>query len=373
MTKIAILGGGITGMMQALSLAHHNIPSSIIERTSSDDFPHDVRTTAFTRRVKTFLESVGIWQLFNKSDIGPIKDIYVVDDKSPRVLHMGYKDADADAMGYIVENDLLKERLYNAVKKNKLITLMKGVDYETNFSSNEFDLILVCEGRASKFRKMFDYRVNKTYGQSAIVLVAEHEVPHEGIAVEHFMKNGPFATLPMNNPNHSSVVWTEKNEVAELYKKMSKTDLNQHLQERFGEFLGKVNIVSDVQVFPLGAMMVKDYFKDNTVLVGDIAHAIHPLAGQGLNQGIKDIESLTNIVAKRLKNGLKIDTIALREYENSRFKDNWAMFLITDNINRFFSNDIKILSGIRKLGLGLLNEMSILKKKIASYGMGKHS
>ena len=147
-------------------------------------------------------------------------------------------------------------------------------------------------------------------------------------------------------------------------------DLTDHLQEKFGEFLGKVKIISNVQTFPLTAFLTKTYVKDNIVLVGDIAHAIHPLAGQGLNQGIKDIEELTNIISKRLKNGLQIDQLALSEYERARIRDNYNMFLLTDNINRVFSNDIKPLALVRRLGMSILNEMGSLKHKIVSYGMG---
>ena len=184
------------------------------------------------------------------------------------------------------------------------------------------------------------------------------------------MPSGPFATLPMKDPYQSSVVWTEKHEIAALYKQMPIENLTAHLQEKFGEFLGQVKIISKVQTFPLSAYITENYVKDNIVLVGDIAHAIHPLAGQGLNQGIKDIEELTNIIDKRLKNGLEVDKIALAEYENARIRDNYNMFLLTDNINRVFSNDIKALAFVRRLGMSILNEMGSMKHKIVSYGMG---
>lgn len=364
---IQIISASMTGMIMALALAHHGIHSTILERTVSDTFPEDIRTTAFTRKAHKFLLEVGIWELL-EDKAGVIKDIYVVDNKSPRILHMGHEDAGTGVMGYIVENNILKERLYKKVRETKLITLKKGVEY--NLEEHKDTLTLVCDGRMSPLKKLFKTRLNKDYKQSAIVLVAQHEKPHEGTAVEHFMTSGPFATLPMQDPYKSSVVWTEKPEVASLYQKMSISDITEHLQEKFGEFLGKVKIVSKVQTFPLTANLTKNYVQDNLVLVGDIAHAIHPLAGQGLNQGIKDIEELTGIIAKRVKIGLEIDHIALSEYEKARIRDNYHMFLITDNINRFFSNDIKPLSLIRKLGLSILNESGNLKHEIAAYGMG---
>lgn len=390
---IQIIGCGLTGMIMALALAHHNIPSTILERSKSDKFPEDVRTTAFTSQAQKFLASVGIWDLFN-GEIGEIKDIYVVDNKSPRILHMGHEEAGTPLIGYIIQNDVLKEKLYAKVCSTKLIDLQKGVDIEcyrhceeqnatlqsqqlkkglpqlASKPHNDDALTLICEGRASPFKDFFDVRINKDYGQSAIVLVAEHQRAHEGTAVEHFMPSGPFASLPMNDPYQSSVVWTETREVAELYKKMPIDELTKHLQEKFGEFLGDVKIVSNVQTFPLTAFLTKNYVKDNIVLVGDVAHAIHPLAGQGLNQGIKDIEELTSIISKHIKNGLEINKLALEEYENARIRDNYNMFLLTDNINRIFSNNMKPLAFVRRLGMSILNEMGSLKHKIVAYGMG---
>lgn len=365
--NIQIISASMTGMIMALSLAHHGISSTILERTTSHTFPKDVRTTAFTRKAHKFLFETGIWDLLSDK-AGLIYDIYVVDNKSPRILHMGHEEADVGVMGYIVENNVLKERLYKKVLETKLIHLQKGVEYKED--KHKDALTILCDGRMSPLKSQFKTRLNKDYKQNALVLVAQHEKPHDGTAVEHFMTSGPFATLPMQDPYTSSVVWTEKPEVSLLYQKMSTDELTEHLQEKFGDFLGKVKIVSKVQTFPLTANLAKNYVKDNLVLVGDIAHAIHPLAGQGLNQGIKDIEELTNIIIKRIYNGLEVDSIALKEYEKARISDNYNMFLITDNINRFFSNDIKPLSFLRKLGLSILNESGALKHKIASYGMG---
>ena len=364
--NVEIIGSGLTGMIMALSLAYRGIPSTILERSTSNIFPKDVRTTAFTSHTKQFLESVGIWD-FIAEEASLIKDIYVVDNKSPRILHMGQDEAQVEAIGYILRNDFLKARLYEAVLKEKLIELKKGYTTSEVMPS---PLTIICEGRTSPFKDLFKPCINKDYGQSAIVLVAHHEKAHEGTAVEHFMPSGPFATLPMKDPYQSSVVWTEKHEIAALYKQMPIENLTAHLQEKFGEFLGQVKIISKVQTFPLSAYITENYVKDNIVLVGDIAHAIHPLAGQGLNQGIKDIEELTNIIDKRLKNGLEVDKIALAEYENARIRDNYNMFLLTDNINRVFSNDIKALAFVRRLGMSILNEMGSMKHKIVSYGMG---
>lgn len=369
----------MTGMMTALAFAYHGVKTSILERSASEKFPEDVRTTAFTMGSKRFLEEVGIWKLL-ETQAGSISDIYIVDNKSPRMLHLDSEEG--ESKGHIVPNMFIKDALYKAVKSHPLIEISKDVDYGIPYQDGDkvviplaeyeikSDLLLVCEGRGSALKDLFEYRVDKNYGQGCMVLVAEHEKDHEGCAVEHFMPSGPFATLPMHEPKMSSVVWTEKLEVAKLYSEMPKKELEIHLQERMGEFLGKVKIISNVQIFPLSARITKSYYKGNIVLVGDAAHSIHPLAGQGLNQGVKDIKELVGIVQKRLKLGLEIDDIALKEYEKKRARDNYSMYLLTDNLNRIFSNNILPLSIFRKFGLSLLNEFPTLKKKIGTYGSG---
>ncbi|MGV2432021.1 MAG UNVERIFIED_CONTAM: FAD-dependent monooxygenase [Rickettsiaceae bacterium] len=376
--NIIVLGCGITGMITALSLAKHDIPVTIVESSTSQKFPLDVRTTTFTNHSKRFLEEVGIWNIF-ENNIGLLHDIYIVDSESPKMLHLEREDN--IPKGYVIENMLIKERLYDAVTTNALITLEKGVSYDMPYEKDgkvhvgpyTTDILLVCEGRNSLLHEIFPARLKKSYKQIGIVLVCEHEKEHEGTAVEHFMPHGPFASLPMKNPRYSSIVWTEPLELADLYKSMPTHNLNLHLQEKMGEFLGKVKIISDVQVFPLTARITKQYYQGNIILVGDAAHSIHPLAGQGLNQGIKDIEEIVSIFSKRIRLGIDINEVAYQEYENKRSRDNMSMFLVTDNLNRIFSNSIFPLSSFRKIALSILNEAPLFKKFLSNAGSGNKS
>lgn len=376
MTDIAILGCGMTGMITALAFANSGIKTTIIEKSKSEKFPLDIRTTTFNIASRNFFDKVDIWRLLEK-EAGDLNEIYIVDNKSPRMLHL---DSDnGQEKGYVIPNMFIKESLYKAVKLHPMIKLMKGVDYDMPYQKNgnviinddiSTDILLVCEGRNTSLKQIFRAKIDKSYKQTVISFVAEHEKPHEGTAVEHFFTSGPFATLPMRNLHNSSIVWTEDNETADLFAQLPKKELEVHLQERMGEFLGKVKIISEVQKFFLTARVTKKYYQDNIVLVGDSAHSIHPLAGQGLNQGIKDIESIVSIISKRLRLGLELDVIAFEEYEKSRSKDNFTMFLITDNLNRIFSNNIFPFSSLRKLGLSIQNEFPILKKFAYEFGSG---
>jgi|GEM_PF-1874689 len=391
MTKIAILGCGISGMITALSLASKGIKTTILER-SDLKFPKDPRTTALTGGSKRFLEAIALWPKL-EAHISQIKNIYVVDNKSPEMMHL---EPSSDAMGYMIANADLKPILFKATKSHPLITLHTEVDYKIQ-DLRDYNLVLVCDGKNSKIRQeYFEDKVSKSYGQSAMTFIVRHERPHEGTAVEHFMTQGVFAILPLRDQYRSSIVWCEKEEVTKLYMKMKRDEFVGYLQERFGEFLGKVEIESNPVAFPLSARITKRYYslfpsdelktmirgsyeisealgsmpygkKSFLAVLGDSAHTIHPLAGQGLNQGIKDIEVLTNIISRNLSVGLDIDEIALEEYENKRKRDNYAMYLITDNLNRLFSNNLPILSDIRKCGLYLAQRIPRLKRMIADH------
>lgn len=372
MADIAILGCGMTGMITALSLAAENIPSKIIEFHKGEKFPLDIRTTTFTKASKEYLEKAGIWELVD-NDSADVNDIYIVDNKSPQMLHLSSKKG--DPKGYLVKNMVLKERLLEAVKKHPLIEIYRGISYDDLTEENgkiiiskdiRADVALICDGRGGKLKDRFHAKFDKSYKQCAIVMECRHEFGHENTALEHFMPKGPFALLPMPDPHMSSVVWTEPIELLNTFKQMPKELITQHLQEKMGEFLGKVEIESEVQIFPLSARIASEYYQGNLLLIGDAAHAIHPLAGQGLNQGIKDIEALARIFAQRLNHGLDLDELAYQEYANARKLDNKAMFLMTDNINRIFSNDIFPLSMFRKLSLSMMNESSLLKRLVSS-------
>lgn len=370
MNQIVILGAGLGGMIAGLSFASKGIKSLVLEKTDLN-FPKDNRNIALTNYSKKFFEEIGIWEKLLPY-IAPVKDVYVVDNFSSQMLHFDKASKNYDALGYMIEAENLRKIIYSCFSQNSLIDLQISADYRIdndilylNNSEVKSELIVVCDGKNSEVRKKyFIDSVNKTYNQSALILSVSHKKPHENTAVEHFMSRGVFAILPLTNQHESSIVWVEKPELAEIYSKMDKHELLIYLEERFGEFLGEIKIISNVQSYPLSARLTKNYYHNNLVLIGDSAHNIHPLAGQGLNQGIKDIDSLTDIIDRNRKIGLKITSTALDEYQKSRKLDNYIMYLITDNLNRIFCNKLPILSSIRKFSLSILDKMPKLKSKL---------
>ena len=382
--KIVILGCGLSGMITALGFASKNIHTTIIEENKVTDFllESDIRSTALTYASKQYFTEIGLWKELSEL-AGEIKNIYVADNKADEMLHFASSDLGGDEMmGYLIKNSDLKKLLFKKILDSKLIKLIEDTKYKdiknkdknclitlnNNDSPIECDLVIVADGRKSFAKeKYFSPYISKTYPQHAITFIAHHQKSHEGTAVEHFMPSGPFAILPLKPLNHSSIVWTVKEEQGKALMKLPREDFIYLVQENFGEFLGKVKIEGEIAAFPLSAYVTRKYFNKRVVLVADTAHIIHPLAGQGLNQGIKDIKALISIISR---NPLNISKQSLLQYQELRKRDNMNMFLITDNFNRIFSNNSKIFHGIRQLGFKAIESIPFAKQAIVKYAMG---
>lgn len=380
--KVTILGAGLGGMITALSFAVRNIPVTLIEGRSVDveGFCEDIRTTALTAASKEFFQSINIWNHLSEF-AGPFNDIYVADNKGAEMVHLSSKDLpEGQLMGHLLANTDFKNVLLGLTRKNKLITLIDGASYEVVENSDQrcevllnqkirhqCDLLIVCDGRNSPAKqKYFSAKINKNYNQYAMTFVVHHEKPHEGTAVEHFMPSGPFAILPLRDQNFSSVVWSIAAEKKDAILNLPDDEFLYLVQQNFGQFLGKISIKSEVGAFPLKLYETREYYNKRVVLVADTAHVMHPLAGQGLNQGIKDIESLTRLVSEQ-----GVSDYVLQQYQAERKKDNSNMLELTDIINSVFSNHSKLFHGARQLGFKMIEEVPFLKKSLIKYAMGR--
>ncbi len=423
--RITVIGCGLSGMITALSFAARGINSTIIERqhirplsklatarqvqeaygaqnrsvlnvredsstgatqqlSAEVEFPkgsifNDIRTTALTESSKKFFEKLGIWEEI-ASISGSINDIYVADNKSPEMVHFASQELeDRQVMGYLVENKEFKKSLLTQVLANKHITIIDNSSYEVkenndnkciltlNGNYHECDLLVVCDGSNSETRqKYFSCETKKPYAQYALTFIVHHEKTHEGTAVEHFMPTGPFAILPLKDQNFSSVVWTIKSDMKDAVLNLPKDEFLYVVQQNFGQFLGNINIKSEIASFPLRAYSTNKYYNKRIVLVADSAHVIHPLAGQGLNQGIKDIEALVSNILE-----FGVNAHSLEIYQNMRKNDNNAMLEITDTLNSIFSNNSKILHTTRQFGFKAVEKISPFKKLLIKYAMGR--
>lgn len=367
-----ILGCGLSGMLTALAFAKKNIETTIFESKSvkSPGFFNDIRTTALTPYSKDFLSSIGVWQELEEF-VSHMKDVYVVDNKAPEILEL----KNDSSLGYVAQNNDFKKILLSKVIDNPLITLIDNKEYQEVISHNEYsiinfddktyvkcNLLIICDGSNSKVRShYFANEIEKPY-QTALVFNIKHEKPHENCAMEHFLPLGPFALLPMKDQHSSSVIWSTSSDQAALIMQLPIEEVRFLTQRNAGNSLGKITIDSEVNGFPLKARIANRYFHNKIVLIADSAHVVHPLAGQGLNQGIKDIEALINVINNNLP---------LSEYQKSRQADNFIMYKLTDELNNIFSNHSKSLRHLRQIGFKAINNFKPIKNLITSYAMGK--
>jgi 2-octaprenyl-6-methoxyphenol hydroxylase len=229
--------------------------------------------------------------------------------------------------------------------------------------------LIVCDGQNSKVRQYYFFnKIEKAYKQTALTFNITHEKNHENCAIEHFMPLGPFAILPLKEQNSSSVIWTTSTQQASLLMTLSSEEFEYLLGKNCGYSLGTIHLDSKISCFPLKARVTSKYFYNKIVLVADSAHVIHPLAGQGLNQGIKDIEALVQLT---LGNG--ITEFTLEQYQKLRQNDNLVMYIATESLNTIFSNHSKPLWYLRRLGLKTIDNMPVIKKLLLQYAMGNRS
>lgn len=379
--QIVILGCGLSGMLISLSLANLGISSTILETKICDEIycVDDIRTTALTSESKDFLIQSNLWLLL-EDFVSPIIDVYVVDNKAPRMLRFTRDLMNIDALGYMIKNSEFKKILLLAIRNHDLITLIDQCnDYTVSSQEScniisftdstviNCELIILCNGINSKLhQRYFTHIVSKSYMQNAIAFNVSHSLPHEGTAVEHFMPSGPFAILPLTGDYYSSVVWTLPHDYALLIQNLPVDEFEYIIQRNFGDFLGEVKLEGKIGNFPLKAYIAKEYYYNRIVLVGDSAHLIHPLAGQGLNQSIKDIQTLAGLISTK-----NIDQRILSKYQELRQSDNMLMYLITDNINCIFSNHSPLLKALCREALSIAEYTPLIKAALLRYAMGK--
>jgi 2-octaprenyl-6-methoxyphenol hydroxylase len=229
-------------------------------------------------------------------------------------------------------------------------------------STLESRLLVACDGVRSKLRELAGIRtVNWDYGQSGIVTTVEHERPHHGCAEEHFLPSGPFAILPLKN-NRSSLVWTERTSDANRLVAADDLIFEEELERRFGHKLGALKVVGDKRAFPLGLTLARSFIAPRVALAGDAAHGIHPISGQGLNLGFKDVAALAETIVEADRLGLDIGSINILErYQAWRRFDTFRMGVTTDVLNRLFSNDVLPIRIARDFGLGIVDRLPGVK------------
>jgi 2-octaprenyl-6-methoxyphenol hydroxylase len=381
-TDVVIAGGGMVGLTLALALAQGGLGVAVVDpipkaKVLNETF--DGRVSALSYSAVRMLKALGVW-VHLEADAQPILDILVSDagldrNPSPFSLHFDHREI-GEPMGAIVENRHIRRALFEALEAIESIALIApaavdSVEVAEGAATAQIStgdtlrapLVVAADGRESPLREQMDLRVIAwSYPQMGIVATVHHERPHDGTAYEHFLPSGPFAILPMTG-NRSSLVWTEREELAPAIMKLSPKDFETEVARRFGNHLGAIEVVGSRWSYPLRFHLARAYVKPRFALAGDAAHGIHPIAGQGLNLGLKDVAALAECVLDSMRLGLEPgDYEALKRYERWRRFDSFALAAATDGLNLLFSNDLAPVRAIRDLGLGMVDGIGPLRR-----------
>nr|WP_080723087.1 ubiquinone biosynthesis hydroxylase [Agrobacterium tumefaciens] len=386
MLDVVVAGGGYVGLSVAVAIkqAARHLNVQVVEAAPEDVWEKDVRASAIIAAATRMLDVFGIWSEI-EPEAQPINKMIVTDSKTadpvrPVFLTFDGVVEEGRPFAHMVPNVAmvgalrgLCERLGIDIRHGLSVSGFTAGSQSTSISLSdgsalEARLLVACDGVRSALRDMAGIKtVHWAYDQSGIVTTVEHERPHEGCAEEHFLPSGPFAILPLKG-NRSSLVWTERTADADRLVASDDLVFEEELERRFGHKLGPVRPVGPRRAFPLGLTLARSFVAPRFALAGDAAHGIHPISGQGLNLGFKDVAALAETVVEADRLGLDIGSLnVLERYQSWRRFDTLRMGVTTDVLNRLFSNDVGPIRIMRDFGLGVVDRLPALK----SYFIGQ--
>ncbi|RCL02915.1 MAG: 2-octaprenyl-6-methoxyphenol hydroxylase [Candidatus Tokpelaia sp. JSC161] len=383
-----ITGAGYVGLSLAIAVKQA-VPELkiIVVDAKIGSSGTDSRASALGIAVVRMFQNLKCWQSICPF-AEPIREIIITDSHTrdpvrPVFLTFAAPFVTGEPFAYMVENRDLNTTL--RCRADELgVLLIEGVRVESFYRKGQHvcislengicyksSLLVGADGVSSKMRERAGIKIfQRTYDQTAIVCTVLHERPHNGRAIEHFLENGPFAILPLKG-NRSSLVWSERTLDAEHLLSVENTVFEYELVTRFGYQLGPLQIETGPFSFPLGLTLAHELIGERFALVGDAAHSIHPIAGQGLNLGFRDAAILAEVIVDTIRLGLDIgSTVALERYQGWCRFENFRMGLITDVLNRVFSNNLTIMRIMRDIGLGLVDRMPHIKEYLIRQASG---
>lgn len=388
---ILIVGGGLNGPALALALAKSGFRVGVIDALPIDtrkDPDFDGRAYALALASQRLLKAIGIWQ--SVAELAqPMLEIKVTDGRagegaSPWMLHFDHAEIEEGPMGYMLEDRHLRRAFLDALETDKHITQYPQETVVAQYTDAHgvrvtlatgktltAKLLVGCDGRASGTAERAGIRrTGWGYGQTGIVCAVEHEKPHNGIAHQFFMPNGPLAILPLKG-NRCSIVWSETDARAAACIKMTDAEFLNTLKPAFGSFLGDIKLAGARFAYPLNLTLANSFIGQRIALVGDAAHGMHPIAGQGLNAGLRDIAALAEVLGEAKQHGEDYgNAIVLGRYQQWRRFDTASLAVATDTFNKLFSNDNPLLRAVRGIGMGLINAAPALRRNFIREAAG---
>ena len=378
---VILAGGGIVGTVLALALRkslNGRLRVAVIDprRTMKDD----ERAFALSRGSCRMLEMLGVWNEI-EHDAQAINEMIITDSRvsdpvRPVFLTFEKPTQSGEPFAFMIPEQAILKALMPAAEKagvefldhrvTRVIDQGEFIEARCDDGvTRKASLLVACDGAKSPIRNEAGISwINWAYRQSGIVATIGHDEPHHGRAEEHFLPSGPFAILPLKG-NRSSIVWTEETDRANSLVARSEFEILDEIERRFGLHLGQIKLLTKPRAYPLGFGIAREFGKGRLALAGDAAHLIHPIAGQGLNMGLRDAAALAEAIVDSVSLGLDAGAPGVIEaYDHARRADTIAMGAVTDVLNRLFANDFMPIRLIRDFGLGLVNRMPRLKTRL---------
>ncbi|MBB4212511.1 2-octaprenyl-6-methoxyphenol hydroxylase /2-octaprenyl-3-methyl-6-methoxy-1,4-benzoquinol hydroxylase [Rhodothalassium salexigens DSM 2132] len=374
---VAIIGGGLVGLTTAVGLAQQGLSVCVVDRQplpATLDPAFDGRATAVAHASKLLFEALDLWPAMD-AHAQPILEIRVSDGPSLMHLHFDHDDLGDGPLGFLVENRYLRQAMADKVAGLDAVEVVAPEAVETIERSEagarvalasgrviEAALVLACDGRGSATRSRAGIDIMRwSYDQMGIVATIHHELPHAGIAHERFLPDGPFAILPLRG-NRSSLVWTVPTAKEPAIMGLGPRGFEAEVRRRVGDFLGQVTVEERRWSYPLSLHLADRITDTRLALVGDAAHGIHPIAGQGFNLGLRDVAALIEVIVDARRLGLDIGSAeVLGRYARWRRADTVVLAAVTDGLNRLFSNDVTPVRLARDIGLAAVDRIGPLK------------
>lgn len=378
---VIIAGGGLNGPVLALALASAGMRVAVVDPRPADarsEAGFDGRAYALAVASQRLLKALGLWsELAGNSQ--PITQVKASQGQpgegaGPFFLHFDSAEIEEGPVGYMLEDRFLYRALLAAMADQ--VTHLPGIaviGHDVDATAVKVDLsderqltarvLIGADGRKSGVAERAGIpRRGWDYGQTALVAAIQHELPHDGIAHQYFMSTGPLAILPLPG-NCSSVVWSETNDNAEAIKALDDAEFLNVLRPRFGDFLGKISLAGQRFSYPLSLSLAERYVAPRIALVGDAAHGVHPIAGQGLNLGLRDVAALAQILVEAARRGEDFGTeLVLERYQQWRRFDSTSLALGMDAVNHLFANENPVLRHVRGAGMGIVSAIPALRR-----------
>ena len=400
---LIIIGGGLVGASLACALSDSSLRIAIIEAFpfKSDDSEYqpafDARSVALSYTSKQVFEGIGLWPSINKLGVAAIKKIHISDRGHAGITRLNADDENVEALGYVVETRVIGKALFDNLKKQKNITLiapakLKNFDLNADFASADIEitdsnnlvesrtltakLLIAADGDDSVVRRLSGVRIKqRNYEQSAVIANIATDQSHNNQAFERFTDSGPLALLPMaatdDEKNRYSLVWTINNSEQEEMMGWDDETFLLKLKQRFGERAGQFIQVSKRHAYPLSLMRAQEHVRERLAIIGNAAHTLHPVAGQGFNLGLRDVAALSQVIIDASRENKDIGSLDnLTIYSDWRKRDHIQTAIATDGLVRLFSNNFLPIAALRNLGLLVVDLVPPLKKVFARHAMG---